>query len=177
MPAIDEIEGCVRPPNGRTSNNLEISNISFLRRSTEQSLGPSENAPSQNRTTRIMELEPSDTITPARQQRSEKWIRSAIKFTNAVAYQRWLVANGHRVENIFLGDDETYTIIYRANESEIPPPRIKSKRVLSNKYARWWVLSVVAIGLMLVIAAVVADAALNAAGSGSTTITRQLNLP
>ena len=102
-------------------------------------------------------------ITPARQQQSEKWIRSAIKFTNAVAYQRWLVANGHRVENIFLGDDETYTIIYRADESEIPSPRIKSKRVLSNKY------SVVAIGLMLVIAAVVADAALNAAGSGSTT--------
>jgi len=116
-------------------------------------------------------------ITPARQQQSEKWIRSAIKFTNAVAYQRWLVANGHRVENIFLGDDETYTIIYRADESEIPPPRIKSKRVLSNKYARWWVLSVVAIGLMLVIAAVVADAALNATGSRSTTITRQLNLP
>src|ERR1700730_13687372 len=128
-------------------------------------------------TTRIIELEPSDMITPARQQQSEKWIRSAIKFTNAVAYQRWLVANGHRVENIFLGDDETYTIIYRADESEIPPPRIKSKRVLSNKYARWWVLSVVAIGLMLVIAAVVADAALNATGSGSTTITRQLNLP
>ena len=122
-------------------------------------------------------------ITPARQQQSEKWIRRAIKFTNALAYQRWLVANGHRVENIFFGDDGTYTIIYRTDESEIPPP-IKSKRVLSDKYARWWVLSVVAIGLMLVIAAVVADAALvvadaalNAAGSGSTTITRQLNLP
>ena len=118
----------------------------------------------------------SDIIVPAKQQQSEKWIRRAIKFTNALAYQRWLVANGHRVENIFLGDDGTYTIIYRTDESEIPPP-IKSKRVLSDKYARWWVLSVVAIGLMLVIAAVVADAALNAAGSGSTTITRQLNLP
>jgi hypothetical protein len=154
-----------------------------LRRSTEQSLGPSENAPSQNGTTRIIELEPSDIIVPAKQQ-SEKWTRRAIKFTNALAYQRWLVANGHRVENIFFGDDGTYTIIYRTDESEIPPPRIKSKRVLSTKYARWWVLSVVAIGLMLVIAAVVADAALvvadaalNAAGSGSTTITRQLNLP
>jgi len=152
--AIDEIEGCVRPPNGRTSNNLEISNISFLRCSTEQSLGPSENAPSQNRTTRIIELEPSDIIVPAKQQ-SEKWIRRAIKFTNALAYQRWLVANGHRVENIFFGDDGTYTIIYHTDESEIPPP-IKSKRVLSDKYARWWVLSVVAIELTLVIAAVLA---------------------
>jgi hypothetical protein len=131
-----------------------------LRRSTEDSIGPSENAPSQNGTTRIIELEPSDIIVPAKQQ-SEKWIRRAIKFTNALAYQRWLVANGHRVENIFFGDDGTYTIIYRTDESEIPPPRIKSKRVLSNKYARWWVLSVVAIGLMLVIAAVVADAALS----------------
>ena len=142
-----------------------------------ESLGPSENAPSQKGITRIIELEPSDMITPARQQQSEKWIRSAIKFTNALAYQRWLVANGHRVENIFFGDNGTYTIIYRTDESEIPPRRIKSKRVLSNRYARWWVLSVVAIGLMLVIAAVVADAALNATGSRSTTITRQLNLP
>jgi hypothetical protein len=103
---------------------------------------------------RIIELEPSDIIVPAKQQQSEKWIRRTIKFTNALAYQRWWVANAYRVETIFFGDRETYTIIYRANESEIPL-QIKSERVLSNKCARW-VIAVVAIELMSVIAAVIA---------------------
>jgi hypothetical protein len=100
-------------------------------------------------------LKPSHIIVPAKQQPSEKWLRRAIKFTNAPAYQRWWVANAHRVETVFLGDRETYTIIYRTNESDIPPPPIKSKRLLSNKYARW-VIAVMAIELMLVIAAVIA---------------------